>query len=410
MTTLTYPQALPTALPQTLGFDTDRCHSIGAVLQREVDIGRLPGAVVLLARKGRVVLHQALGQQDPQAGIAMGKDAIFRIYSMTKPLVSVAVMQLMERGLLLLSDPVAKHLPEFANIPVAHFEGETMRLRPPRRAPTVQDLLCHTAGLTYEITGSAPLQRMYAKAGLGSRERSNREFARALAEMPLAFEPGSIWAYSRATDLLGALVEVVSGQTLGDYLHEHILAPLGMVDTGFSVPADQQHRIAEPFAQDPDGGTPMALIDICQVPRMEAGGMGLASTAQDYARFVQCLCMGGALLGQRILSPASVRLMTSDHLGGIGQQTTERSGDMLGRGTGFGLGFSVRLSEGMETLPGAVGLYSWGGIAGTTFWVDPANDLFAIFMSQAPNQRDYFRPLFRNLVYAALTGSAGSAG
>ncbi len=404
MTTLTYPQALPTALPQTLGFDTDRCHTIGAVLQREVNIGRLPGAVVLVARHGQVLLHQALGQQDPQVGTPMGLDAIFRIYSMTKPMVSVAVMQLMERGQLLLGDAVAKHLPEFADVKLAHFEGETMHLRAPRRAPTVQDLLCHTAGLTYEITGSAPIQRMYAKAKLGSRARSNREFARALAEMPLMFEPGSTWAYSRATDLLGALVEVVSGQTLGDYLQEHIISPLGMVDTGFSVPPDQQHRIAEPFAHDPDGGTPMALIDIRQVPRMEAGGMGLASTAQDYARFVQCLCNGGALLGQRILSPASVRLMTADHLGGISQQSTERSGDMLGRGTGFGLGFSVRLSEGMESLPGAVGLYSWGGIAGTTFWVDPANDLFAIFMSQAPNQRDYFRPLFRNLVYAAFTG------
>ena len=404
MTALTYPEPLPTALPQTLGFDADRCRAIAEVLQREVDIGRLPGAVVLVARKGQVLLHLAVGQQDPQSGKAMGLDAIFRIYSMTKPMVSVAVMQLMERGLLLLSDPVAKHLPEFANVPLAHFEGETMHLRPPRRAPTVQDLLCHTSGLTYEITGSTPIQRMYAQAKLGSRERSNREFARALAEMPLMYEPGSIWAYSRAVDLLGALVEVVSGQTLGEYLREHIFAPLDMVDTGFSVPPEQQHRIAEPFAHDPDGGTPLALIDIRQVPRLEAGGMGLASTVQDYARFVQCLYNGGVLRGRRILSPASLRLMTADHLGGIGQQATERSGDMLGRGTGFGLGVSVRLKEGMETQLGAVGLYSWGGIAGTTFWVDPANELFAIFMVQAPNQRDYFRPLFRNLVYAAFTG------
>jgi CubicO group peptidase (beta-lactamase class C family) len=200
------------------------------------------------------------------------------------------------------------------------------------------------------------------------------------------------------------LVEVVSGQTLGAYLQEHILGPLGMVDTGFSVPADQQHRIAEPFVHDPDGGTQMPLIDIRKTPAMEAGGMGLASTAQDYARFTQCLSNGGELMGRRILSPSSIRLMTADHLGGIGQQTTERSGDMLGRATGFGLGFSVRLAEGLETLPGAVGLYSWGGIAGTTFWVDPVNDLYAILMAQAPNQRDYFRPLFRNLVYAALTG------
>ncbi len=399
-----YPEALPTALPQTLGFDTQRTQNISRVLQREVDTGRLPGAVVLVARHGQVLLHQALGQQDPQAAKPMGLDAIFRIYSMTKPIVSVAVMQLLERGQLLLSDAVAKHLPEFADVKVAHFEGETMYLRPPRRAPTVQDLLCHTAGLTYEITGSAPVQRMYAQAKLGSRDRSNREFSRALAEMPLMFEPGSIWAYSRATDLLGALVEAVSGQTLGAYLQEHILGPLGMADTGFSVPHAQQHRIAEPFAHDPDGGTPMALIDLRVVPRMEAGGMGLASTAKDYARFVQCLSNGGELLGQRILSPASLRLMTADHLGGLGQQTTERSGDMLGRGTGFGLGFSVRLHEGLETLPGSVGLYSWGGIAGTTFWVDPVNGFFAILMAQAPNQRDYFRPMFRNLVYAAFTG------
>ncbi|MDH4480881.1 MAG: serine hydrolase [Rhodoferax sp.] len=399
-----HPQALPTALPETLGFDAQRCHNISRVLQHEVDIGRLPGAVLLVARHGKVLLHQALGQQDPQMGTPMELDAIFRIYSMTKPIVSVAVMQLMERGQLLLSDAVAKHLPEFAGVKVAHFEGESMLLRAPRRAPTVQDLLCHTAGLTYEITGSAPVQRMYAQAQLGSRDRSNHEFASALAQMPLMFEPGSIWAYSRATDLLGALVEAVSGQTLGTYLHQNILAPLGMVDTGFAVPPDQQHRIAEPFVHDPDGGTQMPLIDIRKVPRMEAGGMGLASTARDYARFVQCLSNGGELLGQRILSPASLRLMTADHLGGMGQQTTERSGDMLGRGTGFGLGFSVRLAPGMETLPGAVGLYSWGGIAGTTFWVDPVNDFYAILMAQAPNQRDYFRPVFRNLVYAAFVG------
>jgi len=398
------PEPLPTALPETLGFDAARSRNIVHVLQREVDRGRLPGAVALVARHGQVVLHEAVGQQDPKSGTPMALDSIFRIYSMTKPIVSVAVMQLMERGQLLLSDPVAKHLPEFAGVQVGHFEGDTLHLRAPRRAPTVQDLLSHTSGLTYEILGSAPIQRMYAEAKLGSRDRTNAEFSRALAHMPLMFEPGSIWAYSRATDLLGALVEAVSGQTLGVFLQENILGPLGMVDTGFSVPPEQQHRIAEAFAHDPDGGTQMPLIDVRKVPRMEAGGMGLASTAQDYARFVQCLCNGGQLLGQRVLSTASVQLMTSDHLGGLGQQTTERSGDMLGRGTGFGLGFSVRMHPGLETLPGSVGLYSWGGIAGTTFWVDPVHDFFAILMAQAPNQRDYFRPMFRNLVYAAFTG------
>ena len=398
------PEPLPTALPESAGFDPVRSRNIVNVLQGEVNRGRLPGAVAMVARHGQVLLHEAVGHQDPQAGTPMAVDSIFRIYSMTKPIVSLAVMQLMERGQLLLSDPVARHLPEFSDVKVAHFEGGTMQLRAPRRAPTVQDLLSHTSGLTYEILGSAPIQRMYADAKLGSRDRSNAEFSRALAQMPLMFEPGSIWAYSRATDLLGALVESVSGQTLGTFLQDNIFEPLGMVDTGFSVPPDQQHRIAEAFAQDPDGGTQMHLIDIRKVPRMEAAGMGLASTAQDYARCVQCLCNGGQLLGQRVLSPASVQLMSSDHLGGLGQQTTERSGDMLGRGTGFGLGFSVRLHPGLETLPGSVGLYSWGGIAGTTFWVDPVHGFFAILMAQAPNQRDYFRPMFRNLVYAAFTG------
>ncbi|MFM6990544.1 MAG: serine hydrolase domain-containing protein [Rhodoferax sp.] len=397
-------EPLPIAVPEAAGFDAGRIRNISKVLRREVDRGRLPGAVALVARHGQVLLQEAVGHQDPQAGTPMALDSIFRIYSMTKPIVSVAVMQLLERGELLLSDPVARHLPEFADVKVAHFEGDAMTLRAPRRAPTVQDLLSHTSGLTYEILGSAPIQRMYAKAQLGSRDRSNAEFSRALAQMPLMFEPGSIWAYSRATDLLGALIEAVSGQTLGTFLQENIFEPLGMVDTGFSVPPDQQHRIAEAFVQDPDGGIQMPLIDLRQVPRMEAGGMGLASTAQDYARFVQCLCNGGQLWGQRLLSPSSVKLMTSDHLGGLGQQTTERSGDMLGRGTGFGLGFSVRLHPGLETLPGSVGLYSWGGIAGTTFWVDPVHGFFAILMAQAPNQRDYFRPMFRNLVYAAFTG------
>lgn len=397
-------EPLPIAVPEAAGFDAGRIRNISKVLRREVDRGRLPGAVALVVRHGQVLLQEAVGHQDPQAGTPMALDSIFRIYSMTKPIVSVAVMQLLERGELLLSDPVARHLPEFADVKVAHFEGDAMTLRAPRRAPTVQDLLSHTSGLTYEILGSAPIQRMYAKAQLGSRDRSNAEFSRALAQMPLMFEPGSIWAYSRATDLLGALIEAVSGQTLGTFLQENIFEPLGMVDTGFSVPPDQQHRIAEAFVQDPDGGIQMPLIDLRQVPRMEAGGMGLASTAQDYARFVQCLCNGGQLWGQRLLSPSSVKLMTSDHLGGLGQQTTERSGDMLGRGTGFGLGFSVRLHPGLETLPGSVGLYSWGGIAGTTFWVDPVHGFFAILMAQAPNQRDYFRPMFRNLVYAAFTG------
>jgi CubicO group peptidase (beta-lactamase class C family) len=399
---MTASPVLPAGAPATLGFCPQRTRHLIQVLQAEVDRARLPGAVALIARRGQVVLHEAVGRQDPAAGTPMALDAIFRIYSMTKPIVSVAVMVLVERGQLLLSDPVAQHLPAFADVQVAsHITGHTV-LRHPKAAPTVQDLLRHTAGLTYEILGSEPIQRQYAQARLASRDRSNAEFAQALAGIPLMFEPGTVWEYSRATDLLGALVEAVSGQSLGAFLQENILGPLGMVDTSFVVPPEKHHRIAEAFEKDPDGGIPMRLIDVRKSVAMQAGGAGLASTSADYARFLQCLLNGGVLDGQRILSPATVRTMTADHLGGIGVHRAGRSGELLPPGHGFGLGFAVRLEEGVATMAGSKGLYYWGGIAGTTFFVDPAKDFFALMMIQAPNQRDYYRPLFRNLVYAAL--------
>ncbi len=399
---MTTTRFLPLGSAKDLGFCPQRTRGLVETLQAEVGKGRLPGAVALIARRGQVLLHETVGQQDPANAVPMGLDAIFRIYSMTKPIVSVAVMVLMERGQLLLSDPVAQHLPEYAEVKVtSHISGHAVQHRP-RQAPTVQDLLRHTAGLTYEILGSEPIQRQYFQAQLASRDRNNREFAQALATIPLMFEPGTVWEYSRATDLLGALVEVVSGQSLGAFLQENILGPLGMVDTSFVVPADKHHRIAEPFEKDPDGGIAMRLIDVRQSVALEAGGAGLASTSADYARFLQCLLNGGELDGRRILSNATVRYMTADHLGGIGVHRAGRSGELLPPGHGFGLGFAVRLEEGVAAQAGSKGLYFWGGIAGTTFFVDPAKDFFALMMIQAPNQRDYYRPLFRNLVYAAL--------
>ena len=390
--------------PAAARFDPDRCTRMLQTLQAQVDCGRLPGAVALIARKGRVLLHEAIGSLDPAKGTPMPLDAIFRIYSMTKPLVSVAAMQLVERGKLQLTDPVARYLPAFAQVQLGRQEQGRLQLQRPRAAITVYDLLRHTAGMTYEFLGQSPVQKMYEEAGLRitARGHSNAEFADLLARMPLMFEPGSIWEYSRATDVLGALLEVVAGQSLGQLLQEQVLGPLGMVDTAFYVPPDKQHRIAQAFAHDPDGGTPMPLIDLTEVPRLESGGGGLGGTVADYARFCQCMLNGGILDGQRLLSPQTVRFMTADHLGRIGQNRTENAGNMLAPGTGFGLGFSVRLAAGLDTLPGSVGLYSWGGIAGTTFWVDPQQDMFAILMIQAPNQREFFRPLFRNMVYAAM--------
>jgi CubicO group peptidase (beta-lactamase class C family) len=393
---------LPLGSAKDLGFCPQRVHHLVAVLQSEVAKARLPGAVALIARHGKVLLHQNVGQQDPLQGVPMELDSIFRIYSMTKPIVSVAVMQLMERGQLLLSDPVAKYLPEFSGVRVSTVVDGHAVLQRPLNEPTVQDLLRHTSGLTYEILGDEPIQRQYAQARLASRDRSNREFSKALADIPLMFEPGTVWEYSRATDLLGALVEAVSGQTLGSFLQDHILGPLGMVDTSFVVPPDKHHRIAEPFEKDPDGGIVPRLIDLRKPVAMEAGGAGLASTSANYARFLQCMLNGGELDGQRILSPATVRYMTADHLGDIGVHRAGRSGELLPPGHGFGLGFAVRLEEGIAAQAGSKGLYFWGGIAGTTFFVDPARDFFALMMLQAPNQRDYYRPLFRNLVYAAL--------
>ena len=385
--------ALPQAHPADVGLCPERTKRLMDVLRHEVDSGRLPGAVAMIARRGQIGLLEAVGQQDPATGTPMQINSIFRIYSMTKPVVSVAVMMLVERGQLLLSDPVSRWLPEFAHPQVATAQG----LEPVKQEATVQDLLRHTAGLTYEFLGSSSVQQQYAQAKIASRERTNAEFSQTLAAMPLQFQPGSVWAYSRATDVLGRLVEVVSGQGLGAFLQAEIFGPMGMVDTGFAVPPDQHHRIAEPFAHDPDGGVPMKVLDPRQVPAMEGGGGGLMSTMLDYARFLQFLRNRGELNGVRLLGPHTVDFMTADHLGGI-----PADGTLLPPGHGFGLGFAVRTHLGLSPVPGSVGLYYWGGIAGTTFFVDPALDMYAMLMVQAPNQRDYYRPLFRDLVYAAL--------
>jgi CubicO group peptidase (beta-lactamase class C family) len=390
---MTTHTALPHAHPADVGLCPERTRRLMDVMQREVASGRLPGGVALIARRGQVALFESLGQQDPAANTAMTLDSIFRIYSMTKPIVSVAVMMLMERGQLLLSDPVGKHLPEFANQRVHTPQG----LLAPQQAATVQDLLRHTSGLTYEFLGDSAVQRQYGEVKIASRDRTNDEFCKALAAIPLQYEPGTVWEYSRATDVLGRLVEVISGQSLGQFLQQEMFGPLGMVDTGFVVPPEHHHRIAEPFAQDPDGGVLMKVIDAKQTPKLEGGGAGLMSTAMDYARFLQFMRNRGELDGVRLLGPHTVDFMTADHLDG-----RPVAGTLLPAGHGFGLGFAVRKAAGVSAVPGSAGLYYWGGIAGTTFFVDPVLDLYAVFMIQAPNQREYYRPLFRDLVYAAL--------
>ena len=261
----------------------------------------------------------------------------------------------------------------------------------------MHDLLRHTAGLTYEFLGANAVQSRYAEADIASRSRTNAEFSKVLAALPLAHQPGSCWHYSRATDVLGALLEVVSGQTLAALLQERVLGPLRMKDTAFSVPQAHWQRIAEPFATDPDSGEPVAMLDPREAPAFESGGGGLMSTAGDYVRFLQFMRNGGALEGVRLVSRKTIEWMTSDHLGRIAPD-----GDLLLPGYGFGLGFAVRTHAGLAPQPGSPGQYFWSGIGGTSFFVDPAEDVFAMLLTQAPNQRVLFRNMFRHLVYAAL--------
>lgn len=376
-----------------------RASRLISVLQSEIDRQRLPGTVVLVARHGRVALLQALGAQDPATGKPMAVDSIFRLYSMTKPIVSVAAMMLMEQGRFLLADPVSKYLPEFADQQVAVERDGLVTLEPVRRPTTVQDLLRHTAGLTYEFAGVSAVQRMYRERQINVRVagRDNRATCKALAQIPLMYQPGSVGEYSRATDVLGALVEVLSGRSLGVFLQQNILAPLGMADTAFWVPPASHGRIAEPFAKDPEGAPLMDMANVREPPVMESGGGGMVGTAMDYARFAQMLLNKGQLDGVRLLGPRTVEFMTSDHLGAIPWRDT-----LLEPGEGFGLGFAVRTATGLTPVPGSVGTFYWSGMAGTSFFVDPAQDLLAVMMVQAPNQRAWYRQLFRNLVYACL--------
>ncbi|MBX3653670.1 MAG: serine hydrolase [Ramlibacter sp.] len=383
------------------GLGGDRLDRLAQAFQSEIDRRRLPGATLLVGRRGQPDWVRSLGVQNPDTGVPMAPDSIFRIYSMTKPVVSVAVLMLMEQGKVLLREPVSRYLPEFADQQVSVDGPDGPVLVPVRRAATVQDLLRHTAGLTYEFLGNSPLHQQLGKVAAASRKQTNAEFIPELAAVPLLLQPGSAWEYSRATDVLGRLVEVVTGQTLGDWLQQNIFGPLGMTDTAFRLPAGKLDRVAEPFAHDPDGGVAMRVFSASSPSPLDMGGGGLFSTAPDYARFLRCLLGRGSVGDVRLLAPHTVDFMAADHLGPI-PVNPGASRDLLGPGFGFGLGVAVRVHLGQSAEPGAVGLYYWGGLAGTAFFVDPANGLYAVLMVQAPNQREEYRALFRQMVYAAV--------
>jgi CubicO group peptidase (beta-lactamase class C family) len=368
------------------------------VFQREIDKGTMPGATIMVARGGQIGWFDAIGAQNPADSRAMAQDSIFRIFSMTKPIVSVGVMILLEEGHFLLDDPIAKFIPEFSEQRVGVENNGKLELVPAKRAITVQDLLRHTSGITYEHTGNGLVQQLYQQSRVRSRKINNAEHAALVASMPLICQPGAEWNYSRSTDILGRLIEVVSGKSLGAFLTERILAPLQMTETEFHTGAENVSRLAEPFAADPWTGDKIQLFNMLEKPVMESGGGGLVSTTMDYARFAQMLLNGGQLDGARIIGRKTLEWMASDHL----DPSVEIKGTLTQPGHSFGLGFGIRTQEGIAPFSGSVGQFFWSGMGGTFFWIDPKEDLFAIFMSQAPGQRVYTRTLVRNLVYAAI--------
>ena len=386
--------------PETLGFAKAGLRRLTDVLRHDIERHVLPGAVALVSRQGQIGLFEALGVQDAASGVPMRPDSIFRIYSMTKPIVSVGLMMLVEEGKLKLDDPLAKYLPEFAEPKVAIERDGTLSLVPTARPITIQDLLRHTSGLSYDFVATGALGQLYAQAGLRDRSQTAAEFCVKLAQLPLLHQPGACWAYGHSTDVIGRVIEIVAGKALGTYLSETVFGPLGMIDTGFHVPAEAAGRIAEPLAADPETGDPISLPDMRIEPASQSGGGGLVSTAMDYARFCQMLCNGGSLGGERLLGRATLDFMMSDHLGSA--IAIDPTWDMLPAGHGFGLGFAVRTQSGVAPFPGSLGTVHWGGIAGTSFWIDPKERLFAILLIQAPGQRRHYRNLFRALVYGAL--------
>ncbi|MGE0288698.1 MAG: serine hydrolase domain-containing protein [Bradyrhizobium sp.] len=390
--------ALPHAKPEAIGLSGARLARLSDAFKREVDKGTLPGATVLVARRGQIGWFDAIGRQSPSAPAQMAHDTLFRIFSMTKPIVSVGIMQLLEDGHFLLNDPVAKFIPEFADTKVGVENNGKLELVPAKRQMTVQDLLRHTSGLTYDHTGNGPVQRLYQESRLRSRKITNAEHATMLAAMPLMCQPGAEWNYSRSTDVLGRIIEVVSGKSLGAFLTERILAPLGMTETAFFTGGENAGRLAEPFAKDPWNGEDVKLFNMLEKPAMESGGGGLVSTTMDYARFCQMLLNGGSLDSNRIIGRKTLELMAYDHLA----PDVKINGDLVPVGHRFGLGFAVRTEAGIAPFLGSTGQFFWSGMAGTFFWIDPKEELFAVFMMQGPGQRQYTRSLVRNLVYAAV--------
>jgi CubicO group peptidase (beta-lactamase class C family) len=393
------------AEPEAAGFDAARLELIGEMLAREIKAGHLPGAVMAVARKGKLAFHRAFGIRDPKTDAAMKTDAVFSIASMTKPMTSVAIMQLFEQGRLLLGDPIHTYLPEFADMKLGTVEGGKLQRVDISQAPTVQDLLRHTSGLTYQNRGDTLVHRSYpGSSATAAMKLTKQQAIDTLSSCPLMFEPGTAWEYGFSTDVLGFIVEAVSGQTLGEYLAENVWGPLGLQDTAFDLDESSRARHARPFEVDPLTGDKQSVYHEREgTKHWETGGAGAVSTALDYLAFAEALRQGGSLAGARILGPRTVRLMTSDHLDASVENRIADTMDPAAEGYGFGLGFAVRRADGIAAMAGTRDDYYWSGVFGTYFWIDPTEEMSCVLMAAAPGQmRLRFRQLSRALVYQAM--------
>jgi CubicO group peptidase (beta-lactamase class C family) len=399
--------------PESVGMDSAQLARVGEHLRtRYVEPAKIPGSLALVARRGEVCYLDIAGQRDRERGTPLTEDTVFRIYSMTKPITSVALMTLWERGLFSLDDPVHRFIPEWKNLGVYKAGSfPVFQTSPCHRPMTVRDLMMHTSGLTYDFLRASNVDHAYRKLQVGvPREGYTlREMIEQLARLPLEYVPGERWNYSLSVDVQGYLVEVLSGMSLPDYLREALFEPLGMVDTGFEIRPDQEPRFASCYERNP--AKEMVLSDDGQASyyrnvTFHSGGGGLVSTAADYYRFCQMLLNGGTLAGKRVIGSRTLQFMTRNHIpcgADMSAFATGSFSETIYQGVGFGLGFANKVDPVSNGYPASAGSFFWGGLASTLFWVDPVEELVVIFMTQLiPSSTFNFRGQLESLVYAAL--------
>lgn len=391
--------------PKEAGFTSEGLARIDAYLKSEIQAKTMPGAVMMIQRNGETAYFNSFGLRDPDTKDPMTPDTIFRIYSMSKPITTVAAMMLVEEGKLRLDEAVSKYIPAFANVKVGvETKGEagmTLETVPAKRGITIQDLMRHTSGITYGFLGEGMVKKAYIAANLFDGDFDNAEFAERLAKLPLAYQPGTTWDYGHNTEILGRVIEVISGKSLYQFEKERLLDPLGMKDTGFYVtdPA-KKPLVAEAMPNDRKIGN-SEMFDPRVQKKWEPGGQGMVSTIGDYARFVQMVFNGGALDGKRYLSPKTIAYMGANHIA-PSSGVIPGAYYLPGPGVGFGLGFAVRTEAGVAPIEGSIGDLSWGGAGGTNFWIDPKENMTVVFMAPMVAQRARVWRSLRNLVYGAF--------